>query len=57
MLINKTFRDEEPKTLPRPISITAQEVAAAMSKKNITKKELLAIIDSLLNSIYALAHP
>ncbi|CAG8538073.1 7851_t:CDS:1, partial [Dentiscutata heterogama] len=33
------------------------EAAAAMSKKNMTKKELLAIIDSLLNSINTSDYP
>ncbi|CAG8711621.1 13328_t:CDS:2, partial [Dentiscutata heterogama] len=51
MFINETFRGSEPNSSPRPIPITAQEEAAAMDEKNMTKKELLAIINSLLNSI------
>ncbi|CAG8741305.1 12694_t:CDS:1, partial [Cetraspora pellucida] len=51
MLINKTFKNNKPNPLPRPIPITAQEEAAAVNEKNMTKKELLTIIDSLLNSI------
>ncbi|CAG8782936.1 46077_t:CDS:2, partial [Gigaspora margarita] len=50
-LINETFKDSKSNSSPRPIPITAQEAAAAMDEKNMTKKELLAIINSLLNSI------
>ncbi|RIB16872.1 hypothetical protein C2G38_2188862 [Gigaspora rosea] len=50
-LINETFKSSKSNSSPRPIPITAQEAAAAMDEKNMTKKELLAIINSLLNSI------
>ncbi|CAG8833450.1 28421_t:CDS:1, partial [Racocetra persica] len=51
MLINKTFRSSKSNFSPQSIPITAQEEAAAIDEKNMTKKELLAIINSLLNSV------
>ncbi|CAG8818577.1 4561_t:CDS:1, partial [Racocetra fulgida] len=55
--INETFKGSNSNSSSRPISITAQEAAAAMDEKNMTKKGLLAIINSLLNSINASDRP
>lgn len=49
--INNTFKDNKPISLLRPIPITTQEAAAATNEENMTKGELLTIINSLLNSL------
>ena len=49
--INNTFKDNTPISLLRPIPITAQEAAAAINEENMTKGELLMVINSLLNSL------
>ncbi|CAG8826804.1 20916_t:CDS:2, partial [Gigaspora margarita] len=56
IFINETFKSNKPNFLLRPISITAQE-AVAIDEKNMQKKELIAIINSLLNSINTSDHP
>ncbi|CAG8670129.1 12471_t:CDS:1, partial [Dentiscutata heterogama] len=54
---NETFRSIKPNFSPCPIPITAQEETAAIDEKNMMKKELLAIINSLLNSINISDYP
>ena len=49
--INNTFKDNNPISLLRPIPITIQEAAAATNEENMTKGELLTIINSLLSSL------
>ena len=49
--INGTFTDNKPASLLRPIPITVQEAATATKEENMTKAELLTIINSLLNSL------
>jgi hypothetical protein len=51
VLINDFSANNKPTSLPRPIPITIQEAAAAINEENMTKAELLTIINSLLNSM------
>ncbi|CAG8535370.1 13704_t:CDS:2 [Dentiscutata heterogama] len=50
---NCTFKslEDEPNHLLWPISVTAQEETATMDEANMSKEELLLIINSLLNSV------
>ncbi|CAG8588476.1 12510_t:CDS:1 [Cetraspora pellucida] len=56
MFINKIFKNNKPNSLLQLIPITAYEEAAALNKENMIKKELLVIIDSLLNCINLFDH-
>ncbi|RIB16285.1 hypothetical protein C2G38_2038690 [Gigaspora rosea] len=55
--INETFKENRPNHSLRPIPVTAQEEAAAMDEANMSKEELLLIINSLLNSVNISDHP
>ncbi|CAG8632086.1 3039_t:CDS:2, partial [Cetraspora pellucida] len=49
--IDETFKKSKSNHLLRPIPVTAQEEAATMDEANMSKEELLAIINSLLSSV------
>ncbi|CAG8671997.1 986_t:CDS:1, partial [Dentiscutata heterogama] len=49
--INETFKENRPNHSLRPIPVTAQEEAAAIDEANMSKEELLLIINLLLNSV------
>jgi hypothetical protein len=54
--INDFFANDKT-SLPRPIPITIQEAEAAASEENMTKSELLTVINSLLSSMNSSDRP